>query len=252
MTEAATKPYGNPARAKVMLIGHDPRLQQSETVASYCLFADYYFRPKPSGRSEAAKYGLAASSFQLVLSLTGSSVSPEEVLLTNLCNRALPHAPRGKTVLIPRHEAERGIVELRQLLDGSTVRVILAMSQQVNYWLQKLIFCTATEEFLVEKVRELFSAVYAEHADRDILVTSGTFTKDAWSFEVGKPLVLIDGPALNALAGSSPNNKHPTPPPSPQTSPRSDRAWRFWGFGLGGGWGFRRGSARCRARLGSA
>jgi hypothetical protein len=32
-----------------------------------------------------------------------------------------------------------------------------------------------------------------------ILVTSGTFTRDAQSFKVGKPLILVDGPALAAL-----------------------------------------------------
>lgn len=149
MTGAESKPYGDPNRAKVMLVGHDPRLQASETVAPYCLFADYYFRPRPQSGAGARKYGLAAAAFGLVTDLTGGAVPPGEVLLTNLCNRALPHAPKGKTVLIPEHEAECGVRRLRWLLDGSTVRVILAMSQQVNYWLQRLRFCSQCEEFLV-------------------------------------------------------------------------------------------------------
>jgi len=51
----------------------------------------------------------------------------------------------------------------------------------------------------VEKVRELFGVVTAEGANRGILVTSGNFTNDAKSFKVGKPLTLVDGPALAQL-----------------------------------------------------
>ena len=51
----------------------------------------------------------------------------------------------------------------------------------------------------VDKVRELFGVLTAERANRGILVTSGTFTNDAQSFKVGKPLILVDGPALAAL-----------------------------------------------------
>lgn len=150
MTTPAAKPYchGDPKQAKVMVIGHDPRLQRSDTVAPYCLFADYFFRPKPTKGSEAAKYGLAASTFRMVSDLTGGMADPEEVLVTNLCNCALPHAPQGKTVLIPQNEAQRGIDEIRRLLDGSSVRAVLAMSQQVNWWLQRLGFCAVNEGFL--------------------------------------------------------------------------------------------------------
>lgn len=31
---------------KALIIGHDPRLQNSDTIADYALFADYYFEPK--------------------------------------------------------------------------------------------------------------------------------------------------------------------------------------------------------------
>ena len=51
----------------------------------------------------------------------------------------------------------------------------------------------------VDKVRELFGVMTAEGATRAILVTSGNFTNDAQSFKVGKPLVLVDGPALAQL-----------------------------------------------------
>jgi len=38
-----TQPYGDITKAKVLIIGHDPRLQQSDTMAGFCFFADYYF-----------------------------------------------------------------------------------------------------------------------------------------------------------------------------------------------------------------
>ena len=33
----------NGVTPKVLLIGHDPRLQSSETIADYALFSNYYF-----------------------------------------------------------------------------------------------------------------------------------------------------------------------------------------------------------------
>jgi restriction system protein len=51
----------------------------------------------------------------------------------------------------------------------------------------------------VDKVRELYGVMTAEKANRGILVTSGHFTNDAKSFKVGKPLTLVDGPALATL-----------------------------------------------------
>ena len=70
----------------------------------------------------------------------------------------------------------------------------------------------------VAKVRELFGVVTAEGASRGILVTSGNFTNDAQSFKVGKPLILIDGPALAQLV----RNVQPSrPPPAPVPIPTS-------------------------------
>jgi restriction system protein len=51
----------------------------------------------------------------------------------------------------------------------------------------------------VDKVRELFGVVTAEGANRGFLITSGNFTNEAQSFKVGKPLILVDGPALAQL-----------------------------------------------------
>jgi len=51
----------------------------------------------------------------------------------------------------------------------------------------------------VKTVRELFGVMNAEGAVSGYLVTSGGFTKEAWSFADGKNLQLMDGSALRKL-----------------------------------------------------
>ena len=74
-----------------------------------------------------------------------------------------------------------------------------------------------TQQVGVDKVRELFGVVTAERAHRGILVTSGSFTREALSFQVGKPLILVDGPALAQLVryvqqpGSQPDAEASSP-----------------------------------------
>ena len=51
----------------------------------------------------------------------------------------------------------------------------------------------------VDKIRELFGVLTGSSADRGILVTCGNFTKQAHSFAAGKPITLVDGPALTQL-----------------------------------------------------
>jgi hypothetical protein len=145
-----TKPYGDAKTARVLIIGHDPRLQTSDTIAPYALFADYFFRPDLKRAEVRSKHGLAEAVFHMMLYLTAGLVEPEKVLVTNLCNQALPHAPPGKNVLITEPIAQRGIEEIKKLLVKSDIRVILAMSQQVNYWIQELDFCANDSQFLID------------------------------------------------------------------------------------------------------
>jgi len=51
----------------------------------------------------------------------------------------------------------------------------------------------------VKIVREMFGLMVAEHADRVIIVSVGTYTKDAADFAQGKPIELIDGDKLVLL-----------------------------------------------------
>jgi hypothetical protein len=134
---------------KILLIGHDPRLQKSHTIAGYALFADYYFKSIPSSQSELQKYNLAKATFDKILSLTNGKYDAEDVYITNLCNDELEHAPKGKTVLIPKSKAEEGLEHIKSILsENPSIEYIFPMSLQVNYWLQKLNFYNSGDDFL--------------------------------------------------------------------------------------------------------
>ena len=145
-----TQAYGDPQSAKVLLIGHDPRLQKSDTIAQYALYADYYFRfpARPKYGPDAKKYGLAKQTFDYAAWLTAGRYTAQQALVTNLCNEALPHAPGGGTVCIPEPKARDGTAAIRGLLAQGQVDVIFAMSQQVTYWLMALGFCEADAAYL--------------------------------------------------------------------------------------------------------
>ncbi len=142
-----TKPFcrGSIGDAKVFVIGHDPRLQNSRTIAEYAFFANYYFEFPGSMN---AKCKLAKSVFDYITYLTAGRYSLDQILLTNLCNTELPRPGNGKTVYISESDAKRGLNEIQNLLSKSSIELIFAMSMQVNYWLQKLKFYPTVSEFL--------------------------------------------------------------------------------------------------------
>jgi restriction system protein len=51
-------------------------------------------------------------------------------------------------------------------------------------------------------IREMFGVMHAEHGTGCVIVTSGAFSPDAIDFASGKPIQLIDGPALEKLVHS--------------------------------------------------
>lgn len=105
MKEIKTKPWENPEKAKILVIGHDPGLQNSPTIADYCLFADYHFRPQPSQKRERAKYRLAQKMYDGIKELTSARYSDDDVLVTNLCNEVLTPSPPNKINYIPLDKA---------------------------------------------------------------------------------------------------------------------------------------------------
>jgi hypothetical protein len=136
---------------RALLIGHDPRLQQSDTQAEYVLFANYYFDKTIRDRAFKSKYGLAASAFNQIIDITNGKIKPEEIYITNLCNSALPHAPKSKTVYIPEHKAITGVKNIKKIIDENpSIEYLFPMSLQVNYWLQRLGLYQSNIEFLVE------------------------------------------------------------------------------------------------------
>ncbi len=155
----SAKPYGDIKKAKVLVIGHDPRLQRSDTDAEYCFFADYYFKPPPESNNELAKYKLAKRLYDYINWLTINRYLSEEVFVTNLCNQRLKRAPQGKTVFIPEEFARRGINDIRNIISVSPkIELVLAMSQQVNYWLQKLGFYSSSENYLTKSEPKEYAA----------------------------------------------------------------------------------------------
>jgi restriction system protein len=54
----------------------------------------------------------------------------------------------------------------------------------------------------VTSLRELFGVMTAEGATAGIIVCSGEYTNEAREFANGKPITLVDGPALSRLIGN--------------------------------------------------
>jgi hypothetical protein len=134
-----------------LLIGHDPRLQNSDTQAEYVLFANYYFDKNIRDRAFKRKYGLAASAFNQISHITNGKIKPEEIYITNLCNSALPHAPKNKTVYIPEDKAIAGVENIKKIIEENpSIEYLFPMSLQVNYWLQRLGLYQSNTEFVVE------------------------------------------------------------------------------------------------------
>lgn len=143
------KPKDHAPRA--LLIGHDPRLQLSDTQAEYALFANYYFDKSIKDKAFRSKYGLAASAFYQITQITNEKIEPEVVYITNLCNSALPHAPKGKTVYIPEDKAIEGVENIKKIIEENpSIEYLFPMSLQVNYWLQRLGLYQSNTEFVVK------------------------------------------------------------------------------------------------------
>ena len=138
-------------KAKALVIGHDPRLQKSDTIADYALFANYFFENKPIIYSELQKFKLSKSTFDQITEITHGIITPKKIYITNLCNVPLPHASKGKTVLIPEIEAIKGLENIQNILkENPTIEYIFPMSLQVNYWLQRLDFYNSNTDFVKE------------------------------------------------------------------------------------------------------
>jgi len=147
------KPYGNVKRAKILVIGHDPRLQRSEAQAQYAFFLDCLEQPIPKPYPERRKYGLASSAVAYIKHLAGRFISLEAIYFTNLCNEFLCHPYGSGTVFIPEDHADRGIDAIEDALSQGSFKVILPMTPQVFYHLVRTGFVADSSEEVISFLR---------------------------------------------------------------------------------------------------
>lgn len=134
---------------KALLVGENPTLQWSDEVIDHVMFLDYYFREKPRDLGERSRWSEAAATFDYIRDITAERCRPEQLFATDLWLGPLERAPKGKHILIPEREAKLGMQHLRNILrDNPTIETVFVMDMQANYYLQKLGFCSADEEYL--------------------------------------------------------------------------------------------------------
>jgi hypothetical protein len=144
----AVKPFGDPETAKIMVIGHDPRLQRTQTQADVAFFMDYLKDVAPGSRSEASKYGLAKALWDYVADLAGGPVALSTLYVTNLCNEFLEHIPGSGTVLIPDEKARQGVEAIARTIASGSFSLILPMAVQPFYHLCQLGFLDEDSEVI--------------------------------------------------------------------------------------------------------
>lgn len=132
---------------KALVIGEDSNLQWSEAGPEYVMFADYYFRSFPEDHGERSRNVEARNLYTYITKITANRITPEEFYITNLCNDTLEASPKGKRVFIPEAKALKGIEHIEWILSQHpTIKYVLAMSLQTNYWLQKTGFYSCGDE----------------------------------------------------------------------------------------------------------
>lgn len=144
----AVKPFGDPETAKIMVIGHDPRLQRTQTQAVVAFFMDYLKDVAPRSPSEARKYGLAKAVWDYVADLAGGPLALSMLYVTNLCNEFLEHVPGSGTVLIPDDRARQGVEAIVRAIASGSFSLILPMAVQPFYYLCQLGFLDEDSELI--------------------------------------------------------------------------------------------------------
>ena len=139
---SAVQPFGEFRTATILIIGHDPRLQNSQAEAEKAFFFEYLenYQARPTYGPDARKYDLAHAVWDYVNKLAGCLIPLDQLYVTNLCNEFLPSSQGGGTVLIPDQLAERGVEAIRAVISQGNFRLILPMSVQTFYHLCRLGF----------------------------------------------------------------------------------------------------------------
>lgn len=172
MLMKTVKPFGDLTAATILVIGHDPRLQNSQTEAEYAFFLDYLLRPRSGRASEARKYDLARALQSYISDLVGQEIPLEWLYVTNLCNEFLPPTHGRGTVLIPDEQAEKGMVNICQVISQSNFHLIIPLALQVCYHLCRLRFFDNADECVQTFVHQARPA--PGKANQGVYVSVGT------------------------------------------------------------------------------
>jgi hypothetical protein len=141
---SSVKPFGNPNTAKVLVVGHDPRLQRSDAEAEYAFFFEFLKR-SPKNRGEVQKQGLARAVRAYLKWLAGYEIPLDQLYVTNLCNEFIERQQSG-VIYIPEAQARHGVQSLTDTVAQGQFKVIIPMAEQTFYWLCQLGFVEDADE----------------------------------------------------------------------------------------------------------
>jgi hypothetical protein len=170
---SSVHPFGDLNTATILIIGHDPRLQHSQAEAEYPFFFEYLkkYPSRPTYGPDSHKYALAHAVWDYVCDLAGRPITLDQLFITNLCNKFLPSAKGGGTVLIPDPLALRGVIALQQIISEGNFNVILPMSVQVFYHLCRLGFLDEKNGMILAFMQR--ASPVTRKANQGVYVTSG-------------------------------------------------------------------------------
>jgi hypothetical protein len=151
MPPAAVRPFGDLDTADILVVGHDPRLQRSDSEAEFAFFFELLTRP-PKTRGDVQKKALALAVCRYVDWLAGRRVSQDRLYVTNLCNEFLVRQAKG-VIYIPEAQAQRGVRAITEAVSRGRFQVILPMAEQTFYWLCRLGFVDQADERVEDFVR---------------------------------------------------------------------------------------------------
>ncbi len=151
---ASVQPFGNLSTATILVIGQDPRLQNSDYEAEKVFLMEtlekYSEQNLPRSKSEVKKYELACAVPNYIRSLARRNVTLDEMYVTNLCNQFLPHTRGSGTVLIPQALARQGVEAIGAIVRQGHFRVIVPMACQTFYYLCHFKFIDEWDERVLD------------------------------------------------------------------------------------------------------
>jgi hypothetical protein len=150
--QTAVQPFGDLSTANMLVIGHDPTLQNSLARAEHAFFLEWLGR-KATNRAEASQRRFAGRLRDYINWLAGREVPLADLYVTNLCNDFLNRQGQG-VIYIPEIKARSGVSALEALVDKGKFKIILPMAEQTFFWLCELGFVSGpalrVEGYLVD------------------------------------------------------------------------------------------------------